>query len=100
MAIIQQLGIPELASLARSLTSSRPGHHTHVSRGHSGGNDHRNYGGYGGHQSYSGHLAPRRPRDHQSHHGGQQARPGRSDHRRAPHDGAHWDIEDEFPSID
>jgi len=100
MAIIQQPGIPELAGLARSLASSRPGHHTHVSRGHSGGNDHRNSGGYGGHQSSSGHLAPRRPRDHQSYHGGQQARPSRSDHRRAPHDGAYWDIEDEFPSID
>ncbi len=35
-----------------------------------------------------------------NHYEGHQARPGRSDHGRAPHDGAHWDIEDEFPSID
>jgi len=85
----RQSGEPELMDMARSWAGGRSGRHAHASHGRSGRNSHRNYGGYGGHQGHSGHpshLTPRRQREHQSPHGVHQARPGRSDHRHAPHD--------------
>lgn len=109
VTVLRQPGIPELEGF---FSGSRSNRHAHASRGESGRNGHRDYSGYRGHQSHSGrqghprhqghyghqdHLCPRRQRDHQSHHGDHQARPGR---RRAPHDEAPLDLFDEFPSID